>query len=667
MIEQSPVHSMLTENLAAVSKINKELADSLELYVQSGEQYTPPPPFTLEAQQAQLVYLSSGHFNHTVKPIDYNSPTYNAFDSCFRHEEISQERFDICYKDIHEDFHYAFFHRHILDDLKEKSIKLSSTPVTRQKPTFLIILGLAQRENIQELISSVSPLHVLLIETDLPHLVNFLSSTSITELQNHCKNLQTPCTFSISIGCGDPNDVSQELLKWTAHNSALGMEGLLISEANYPSIKRDVVRKFLSESTWHIDAVQRMGYQVDEYNMLYNTALNFESKDNRVFRPMSDARDSEKLPVVLTGSGPSLDKSLKMLSDNRSKYLLVSGGSSISTLLENGLRPDIHVQLERSEHQYDLHKSLSEKYDLSDILLICSSTVPLGLQSLFKRSIYFFRPALSPLAVYAVTPTEILTAEGPDTINAAVSSILTLGFKRISLFGVDCGSTSKKSIRSAGAFGGYIPRKLQKVERGASGKTVFTNSRLQTVRDSIAVAFRLARKSDGLNFSDGLNIPKVSYTPPDEFLNWLQDELTVEKKSDVLNRVWDDSAELNHHRVYTSWSVADPRQKCFNFFRQLEVLITKTTDIRVLVSKISDHISISRRRQTKADQLMPRITRGTLGKICPLILNIFYSHQHSSDDEVLNAIKASLLVFIDQLESDIYSVIDKIEPSQNNN
>ena len=231
------------------------------------------------------------------------------------------------------------------------------------------------------------------------------------------------------------------------------------------------------------------------------------------------------------------------------------------------------------------------------------------------------------------------------------------------MFGVDCGSASKKSIRSAGAFGGYIPRKLQKVERGASGRTIFTNSRLQTVRDSIDVAIRLHKKSSCINYSDGLNIPNAKFSKLEGFAKFLMGNNGEINQKTIVEDIWNNASELNHHRVYTSWSVADPRQKCFNFFRRLETFIEETDDIRELVSKISDHISITKQRQTKADQLIPRITRGTFGKICPLILNIYYSHKHQSNDEVLDVVRNTLKDFIDLLETDVYSVIDKIEPS----
>ena len=225
-------HSMLAENLAAVSNINKKLVKEIEEYIQNDEKYESPKELTLEDQKKQLVYLSSGHLTHSFKPIDYESENFRAFENIFNTEEIASDRFDACFNDIHEDLHYAYFHRQIKKEVENNEIKLYVNPVTRQKPTFLILLGLAGREKIDELIAHIQPLHVLLIETDVPYLVDFLKGNSLAKLQSTCSGLDKPCTFAISIGCGDPNDVTNEIQRWTAKNSSLGMEGLLISEVS---------------------------------------------------------------------------------------------------------------------------------------------------------------------------------------------------------------------------------------------------------------------------------------------------------------------------------------------------------------------------------------------------------------------------------------------------
>ena len=661
----------LTSNLEFLGKINKKLVEKLQKYQEYDSQGSSTSSniiaYDIDSQKNELVYLTCGNYSisTTSHGLNDSSEHHSLFRDTFAAGEITRETYSKCYSDIHEDLHIGFF----IDFLKQKasenkSLKFTKRPNRRTKPTFLVLNGLAGRQDLLELILDVQPKHIFAVENEIELVYDFLSQYSIEEIRDYCNSLGK-ISFSLSIGCGAPEDHINELKAWIAHNNELATEGLLISNTPTPSIKKEAMRKFITTDTWHVDTINNMGYQVDEYNMIANTSANFNSLSNRIFLSNFCTNDSfSNIPIVITGSGPSLDASIPYLTEHRKDFILVSGGSSISTLLKSGLKPDIHVQLERSEHQFDLHSELSKSYDLSDIFLIASSTVPQRHQKLFNKIVYFFRPALSPLALYASNNGEILNAEGPDTINAAVASISSLGFKRIALFGVDCGSSSKSSIRSKGAFGGYIPRKLTKVERGARGSSIFTNPRLQTVRNAIGWSLKL-NKVKASNFSDGLNIPNTAVLSPKDFHDWVSSSSLVspQQSSDMLTQLWDHSLELNEYRLNTSWEIADPRQKVFDFCRNFEHNLDKTDDIREIVSFIRQMVSISKRRHTKSHQLIPRIVRGTLGKMCPIILS-FYNCTYSEhpEEDVLPFLKEVLLEFIDLMESDLYSVIDYIEP-----
>ena len=660
-----------------MSNINKPLVERLNQYNETA-QYKDVSlkrnpsiiSYSLTAQKKELVYLQCGNYSigSTTHGLSDNSDIHNNFRECFSEGAISPETYDKCYADIHEDLHIAYF----IDLLKKRAaekgdLKFTRQPNRRVNPTFLVLNGLAGREDLEELITSISPKHIFAVENDIELVHDFLSYYSIEDIRDFCKS-HGNISFSLSVGCGAPEEHINEVKAWIAANNELGTEGLLISSSPTPSIKKESMRAFLTTNTWHVDSINNMGYQVDEYNMLANTSANFNSLKHKIFlSPFSEKDTIKDLPVVITGSGPSLDTLIPFLVENRDKFILVSGGSSISTLLDAGIKPDIHAQLERSEHQFKLHSELSQKYDLSDILLIASSTVPERHQSLFDRIIYFFRPALSPLALYASNDGEILNAEGPDTINSAVASISALGFKRIALFGVDCGSSSKSSIRSKGAFGGYIPRKLNKVERGCKGVSIFTNHRLQTVRNAVNWSL-LLNKAKATNFSNGLAIPSASSQDIESFKDWLTLDISNDSpflaKRDLLkDLLWDHMISLNQYRLTTSWQIANPRQKVFDFCRELEFIFENSSDIRDIVFNIRKMISLTVKRPTKSHQLVPRITRGTLGIICPMILS-FYNSAVTDDPnaEVLPFIKSVLLEFVDLLESDLYSVIDRIEP-----
>ena len=292
----------------------------------------------------QCGHYSIGNIVHGLS----NNEAHSAFKKRFGEGLINPETYSEFYADVHEDVHIGYFIDLIRDRAKESdSLRFTKVPNRRSKPTFLVLNGLAGRENLMEFITEVSPRHVFACENEIELVYDFLKTYSIESIRDQCQS-SNGISFSISIGCGSPDEHINEIKGWIAHHNELGTEGLLISNTPSPSIKKEAMKKFLTTDTWHIDTINNMGYQLDEYNMLANTSSNFNSLKHRIYLSKFCSDDSySSLPVVITGSGPSLDSSLPFLAEHRDKFILVSGGSSISTQTEAGIKPDIHVQLER--------------------------------------------------------------------------------------------------------------------------------------------------------------------------------------------------------------------------------------------------------------------------------------------------------------------------------
>ena len=61
---------------------------------------------------------------------------------------------------------------------------------------------------------------------------------------------------------------------------------------------------------------------------------------------------------------------------------------------------------------------------------------------------------------------------------------------------------------------------------------------------------------------------------------------------------------------------------------------------------------------------MPRIVRGTFAKLMPVCISYLNSVEDKNYDASFALVKDYMLEFVDCLESDIYSIIDDIEPEQ---
>ncbi|WP_348695650.1 ABC transporter permease, partial [Stutzerimonas balearica] len=80
--------------------------------------------------------------------------------------------------------------------------------------------------------------------------------------------------------------------------------------------------------------------------------------------------------------------------------LLISGGTALSALLGYGLKPDLHCEVENVEDIHTVIAGVAERYDISDIPLLCPVTVDPRIPSFFRRVAGFFREGLTPTLLF---------------------------------------------------------------------------------------------------------------------------------------------------------------------------------------------------------------------------------------------------------------------------
>ena len=122
----------------------------------------------------------------------------------------------------------------------------------------------------------------------------------------------------------------------------------------------------------------------------------------------------------------------------RERAIVVSCGTSIGILLKNGIRPDLHCEIERGELVHELLSKVHDEYGFEGITLIASTTVDPRVSSLFEKSWFFVRGGLSPACVL-MQSVGILPFVDPLCCNGAFASVAAMGFRNIWLIGLDLG------------------------------------------------------------------------------------------------------------------------------------------------------------------------------------------------------------------------------------
>ena len=263
------------------------------------------------------------------------------------------------------------------------------------------------------------------------------------------------------------------------------------------------------------DLTMGRGWFEDQMLMLTNNAANFQRSGFHVQKSRLDV--ARALPAFVVGAGPSLDLDLEEIRRLRDRVVLISASSSLGILLENGLRPDIHCELENVADSARMAEDFARRYGgLSEIVLYASATVDPRVAPYFKSAVYFFRNGISSTPVYG---REVETAEfaDPTSGNTAVHCAIFLGFRDIYLFGLDFGARdpgqhhSPSSVyfasKEKGGITGYMVYDFDAPVPGNFGGQVLSGWQLNWGRDAISGAIRAAGNVRVTNCSDGALIP----------------------------------------------------------------------------------------------------------------------------------------------------------------
>lgn len=227
------------------------------------------------------------------------------------------------------------------------------------------------------------------------------------------------------------------------------------------------------------------GNETDEINQLLNCFLNSNNSQDVKYlntnfnRENADRESKESGSIILTASGPSLDDNISFLKSISSTSTIVAAGSSIGTLLRNGIKPTAVVLLEMaSVVYYDILQLVSEGFDLSDIILIGSFSIDPRIKKLFNSFFAFSRPSVCSTTILDdESGKSLLPQAGPQVANAALEVVLSLGYKHLHFCGCDFASLSADHSRSRDAVG-HSFRDLNIPAESRGKGTVFTDAEL---------------------------------------------------------------------------------------------------------------------------------------------------------------------------------------------
>ena len=344
-----------------------------------------------------------------------------------------------------------------------------------------------------------------------------------------------------------------------------------IGKADNPVEIRRLVSRYMTRdvpfypffSTYynHLADVELAKAVLENANDLAVISANWSNYDNELMRLSNTSHNMrfggsflsnkhaspERKPLVVVGSGPSLDKRVESLKQVRDQVVIVSAGTALRPLLAHGVKPDYHAELDPSYLIYQLLSDIGRD-QIRDIPLLAVDEVNPHVPALFDKIYYYFKSDNAHPSLFGLHDRSFANCN-PTVTNAALSIGHALGFRTIYLFGTDYGfedegkDHSSKSVYgddTDSSFAADIQKRAQSSAKkrrifktpSVTGGTVLTRNDYYSAKRSVEeLIYRL--KSSGeppeiFNCADGAVVDGASWMEEREFLAHFEEDETCD-------------------------------------------------------------------------------------------------------------------------------------------
>ncbi|MFM7967142.1 6-hydroxymethylpterin diphosphokinase MptE-like protein [Aeromonas sp. A-5] len=383
-----------------------------------------------------------------------------------------------------------------------------------------------------------------------------------------------------------------------------------------------------------------------------------------------------RTPVFIIANGPSLDDAIAVIEKNKDQALIISCGSAISALHKVGIKPDIHVETERTKIVYDFLVNLNDPDYLRDVLFLSTDVIHPDCASLFNQSVLAFKLSEPGAAIYHnyfphLNACAALGGVNPLVGNIGLSAPIHLGFKNLYLFGLDNGYKHKghhhsklssyyNNEESAGALGEMMYGDSLWQREGNFGGMVISNAMFDTSRRVMEQVLATNEDVRCFNCSDGAKIEKARALPSAE----INLSIPVEKSA-LLGEIVALCAPISLSKQDVE-SLLDI--EFFNIFIDKMVAewqqdFTSRNEINQLMLRNFGYLAqISATRQQHIAQVMI----GSMNYVFTLLSSILYSFE--GEEETLVLMKPAIELWLEFLAKvrDMYpKALDSVDMNDN--
>lgn len=210
--------------------------------------------------------------------------------------------------------------------------------------------------------------------------------------------------------------------------------------------------------------ISSLGFYDDEQVSFSHTLHNINSN----FPLLNSYKEKTNYPVFVIGNGPSLDDLVTTIKENIENAVIISCGSAITTLYSLGIKPDIHVEVERNLGVAEMISFGTDIEYTKSIPLLAVNNVSPEVTKLFSNTFLAVKPNDLGASIINRIIEKSLYREldlcNPTVTNCGLSYAVELGFKDIYLIGIDYGMPNKEAHHSKYSIWKKMDKKKEKNE-----------------------------------------------------------------------------------------------------------------------------------------------------------------------------------------------------------
>ena len=230
---------------------------------------------------------------------------------------------------------------------------------------------------------------------------------------------------------------------------------------------------------------------------------------------------AKNMRVFLVGSGPSLNDSIDYLKQHADDAFIIACGSSISTLLSQGVTPQVHILQERpNDREFLLHYADESTYQ--NITCIKLNVVSAFVDDLYRETLVLQKAndpgsTLLPLEQFPQSYNV-----NPTVTNTGITLCTLIGAREVFLFGIDYGSSENYStIRADGTVlfkDDKVDKNKSVVLKGNFGKKVYAHEFFAWSLKAAEAAIAEAKPQSihWINIGDGAEIAHTQVMKPEK-------------------------------------------------------------------------------------------------------------------------------------------------------